>query len=134
MRARAVAAASEIDAVRGCVAFERGPLVYCFEGIDLPKGEDLRAISVDTSVSPREEPGFDIATNAVVALRLSGRVHAMPSRPDWPYRGLDSNGGKGVPASGVTGPVERAIELRSTPYYAWANRGTTSMRVWVPQS
>src|SRR5690606_30097150 len=34
-----------VDAVRGCVAFERGPLVYCLEAADLPGGavlEDYR--------------------------------------------------------------------------------------------
>jgi DUF1680 family protein len=23
--------------------------------------------------------------------------------------------------------------VRATPYYAWGNRGDTSMRVWVPR-
>jgi DUF1680 family protein len=35
----------QVDAVRGCVAFERGPIVYCIESADLPdtvEVEDLR--------------------------------------------------------------------------------------------
>jgi DUF1680 family protein len=128
MRARAVGAALEIDAVRGCVAYERGPLVYCLEGSDLPLGVNLRAISVDASVAPRDQPGFAVATDTVVALRLSGRVHATPSRADWPY-GVDRDGAPDT----LAGPGER-LELRATPYYAWANRGATSMRVWIPES
>ena len=31
-----------IDAVRGCVAIERGPLVYCIETADLPAGRRAR--------------------------------------------------------------------------------------------
>jgi DUF1680 family protein len=30
-------------------------------------------------------------------------------------------------------PIEaRQVELRFIPYYAWANRGPTPMRVWTP--
>src|SRR5579875_2104968 len=36
MPVRAVRADPRLDAVRGCVAFERGPLVYCVESPDLP--------------------------------------------------------------------------------------------------
>ena len=38
-----------IDAVRGCVAIERGPIVYCVESADLPAGVDLeddRAVAI----------------------------------------------------------------------------------------
>lgn len=133
MRARAVGAASEIDAVRGCVAYERGPLVYCLEGTDLPSGMDLRQVSVDTSIPPADEPDFAIASETVVALRLRGRAHSTPSRPDWPYGTLHKDGA-GESTAPVSEQAERAVELRATPYYAWANRGATSMRVWVPQS
>ena len=36
MPVRATVPDPRIDAVRGCVAFERGPLVYCLETADLP--------------------------------------------------------------------------------------------------
>ncbi|MGA2527935.1 MAG: beta-L-arabinofuranosidase domain-containing protein [Acidimicrobiales bacterium] len=130
MRARTLGAAREIDAVRGCVAFERGPLVYCIEGTDLPKGVNLREISVDTSAPVGEQPGFAIGTDSVVALRLAGRVHPTGSGRAWPFG--DLNPGGETSTSGATKPVENAFELRATPYYAWANRGATSMRVWVP--
>ncbi len=132
LRARAVGAANEIDAVRGCVALERGPLVYCIEGIDLPKAVNLRAVSVDASSPPREERGFDIGSESVVALRLDGR--AAPSPSGWPYGELDPNGAGEAPTSSLTRPGERAVEVRAIPYYAWGNRGATSMRVWIPRS
>src|SRR5690606_9357801 len=37
-----------VDAVRGCVAVERGPLVYCAESVDLPPGTRLDDVTVDT--------------------------------------------------------------------------------------
>ncbi|HUM71360.1 MAG TPA: glycoside hydrolase family 127 protein, partial [Chloroflexota bacterium] len=36
-----IAAHHRIDALRGCVALQRGPLVYCFESHDQPDYVDL---------------------------------------------------------------------------------------------
>lgn len=126
MPARVVGAANEIDGLRGCVAFERGPLVYCLEGADLPQGADLRTVSVGAPTRVREEQNVDIAGETVVALRLDGRVHQARSKAGWPYDELNPG------ADGLTWPVEGAIDLRATPYYAWGNRGATTMRVWIP--
>jgi hypothetical protein len=131
MRVRTVGAANEIDAVRGCVAFERGPLVYCLEETDLPKGLSLNAVSVDASVPPAEVRGFDIGSESVVGLRLRGR--SVRSQPGWPYGDLDPDGTGGVSIADEAASAERAIEMRAIPYYAWGNRGATSMRVWIPK-
>ena len=50
-----------IDAVRGTVAIERGPLVYCIETADLPTGTVLEEISVDRGVeaTTRRVDAFD---------------------------------------------------------------------------
>jgi len=92
-----------VDAVRGCVAFERGPLVYCVESADLPEAavlEDLR---------------WDPAREAVAA-----------PRPDLG----DGVIGVGVP---VTGPAAGDGTVPAVPYHAWANRGPGGMRVWLPR-
>ena len=123
LRPRAVGAAAEIDAARGCVAFERGPLVYCVEGIDLPEAVNLRSISVDPSAPVAEEPGVDVSGDTVVALRLEGQVRTAPAPSGWPYPEL---GGPLVDGA-------QALPVRAMPYYAWGNRGGTSMRVWVPR-
>ena len=60
-----------VDAVRGCVAVERGPLVYCLEEADLPPGIALADVSIDTSVVP----GW-----ATRPTRCSARY---PSRSGW---------------------------------------------------
>jgi hypothetical protein len=124
IRARIVDAANEIDAVRGCVAFERGPLVYCVEGMDLPDGVHLDTVSVDASTAPAEHPGFDVSGHSVVALGLEGHAEDVPPAAGWPYPEL--NGAGASPS--------HSLALRATPYYAWGNRGATSMRVWVPRS
>jgi hypothetical protein len=150
LRARAIGPYGDIDASRGCVAYERGPLVYCVEGIDLPEGVELPAISVDPLSAVAEEPGFDISGETVVALSLAARVRPTRQRPEWPYLGLAAAqaGDSAQPSAGAqasagaqptAGPAagssaSPAVGVRATPYYAWGNRGPTPMRVWIPQS
>lgn len=100
-----------IDAVRGCVAVEAGPLVMCAESIDLEAASvsDLDSLTVDTSVAPE---------NGAV----KGWVDPPADRP-WPY---------GAPAE-IEGPRSpRVVPL--IPYHRWARRGPTTMRVWLPAS
>ena len=46
-----------IDAVRGCVAVERGPLVMCAESVDLPDEREVDVLVVDPTVPPRDGNG-----------------------------------------------------------------------------
>ena len=41
-----------VDAVRGCVALERGPLVYAIETADLPAGVELEDVSIRPDRAP----------------------------------------------------------------------------------
>ncbi|WP_062430273.1 glycoside hydrolase family 127 protein [Herbidospora daliensis] len=97
-----------IDALRGCVAIERGPLVYCAES---PGDEPpLTRITVDTSHAP-EVVDEEIEVDA--------HLTAAEDRP-WPY---------GPRAKTETEPVR----LRLRPYYQWGNHGPATMRVWLPR-
>ena len=136
MRPRAIYASDQVDGARGCVAFERGPLVYCVEGVDVEPGSagsgagGLPGVSVDPLAPVGESPAVDIAGERVVALRLQGRLR-RPGRPDWPYaedRAALERAGDGS-AGGDT-----ALEVQAIPYYSWANRGASDMRVWIPAS
>jgi DUF1680 family protein len=110
-----------LDAVRGCVAVERGPLVYCLESIDQDAGVSLDAVAVDTANALAERPA-DEPLGAAVTLEAEGRLLPVPERPAWPYTG-DGDGA----AAG------RATRLTFIPYSMWANRGPTTMRLWVPE-
>ncbi|WIY81901.1 beta-L-arabinofuranosidase domain-containing protein [Propionimicrobium sp. PCR01-08-3] len=101
-----------IDAVRGAVAVERGPLVLCSESVDLPEGVAIDGYEVEAGVLPRP----------------AGRTGAtMPARR---VRHDDS----GWPYGSTTDPeVTDAIEVPLAPYHAWGNRGPTSMRIWLPE-
>jgi DUF1680 family protein len=63
--ARVTVPHSRIDAVRGCVALERGPLVYCIETADLPGDVVLEDVVMDPAVRPAEELRPDIADSLV---------------------------------------------------------------------
>jgi DUF1680 family protein len=101
-----------IDAVRGCVAVERGPLVLCAESVDLPGERHVDTVCVDPSVPPRDDGDGRV----VVAGSLLDAPDCV-----WPY--VDS---PTPPAS------SEDAEVVLVPYNSWANRGPSTMRVWLP--
>jgi uncharacterized protein len=102
-----------IDAVRGCVAVERGPLVLCAESTDLPDAAAIEDLRVDPSQPLRPE-----SDGATIHAAFAGGE----SRPGLPYRSEPQR-----PASAVT-----TTELRLIPYHRWAQRGSAAMRVFLP--
>lgn len=123
MGVRLVRADSRVDAVRGAVAIERGPLVYCLEGVDHP-GVGLDDVTLDPSqpLSPFALPG---QLEGMVLLRASGWERARQQAGWWPYE--EARGEH----DGKT-PDRRRIDLVAIPYFAWGNRAPGPMRVWVP--
>jgi DUF1680 family protein len=111
-----------VDAVRGSVAIERGPLVYALEAADQPAGVVLDDVVIDAASALTSS--FDAqllggVTTVKVAGRLSnsGDAHA---------------GGSDAPGEDTTDAD--AVELTAIPYLAWANRGPSEMRVWIREA
>jgi DUF1680 family protein len=105
-----------IDAVRGCVAVQRGPEVLCLESVDLPGGGDVADVRVDVSVPPRDVDGR-------VVVRVVTVDHGR--RAPWPYAAADRAREHGdAVADGVDVPL--------VAYHDWAGRGPSTMRVWIP--
>ena len=102
-----------VDAVRGCVAIERGPLVYCLESADLTPGTRLEDLRWDRRREPAAVLRPDIG-DAVVGITVPVVRRAA--------------GGSGPAEAGAAGLSAGAI-----PYFAWANRGAEAMRVWIPR-
>lgn len=99
-----------VDALRGCVAVERGPLVLCAESVDLPDSVGLDSVGIDVAAGVAERDGRTVV-----------RANAFsPEEPAWPY---------GPRARPGRGP---AFDLPMTPYWQWAERGPVAMRVWLP--
>ncbi|WP_420793597.1 glycoside hydrolase family 127 protein [Microbacterium thalli] len=113
MAPRLVAPDPRIDAVRGCVAVERGPEVLALESTDLPGGADVGRAAIADDAEPVERDG-----------RVWLRVGLRPDDSDgWPYG--DPHGHGGVAAD--TGELVPLVA-----YHDWANRGPSTMRVWLP--
>ena len=64
MPPRVTAPDDRIDAVRGCVALERGPLVYCVESADLPPGTELETVALIPDGALSTLPRPDIAPDS----------------------------------------------------------------------
>lgn len=104
MEARQVKGHHRVDAVRGAVAIERGPLVYAIEQIDQPSGvtvDDVELLQGEKVLEERAQ-----LFGGIPALRLPARV------------------GSGGPSASLT----------AIPYFMWANREIGPMRVWLPLS
>ena len=101
-----------IDAIRGCVAVERGPLVMCAESAGPPNERHVDLLHVDPAIPPRDVDG-----EVVVAGRF-----LEPTDAAWPY--ADAT------ADAVTFATE-PTDVSLIPYHQWANRGPSTMRVWL---
>ncbi|MBV9803902.1 MAG: glycoside hydrolase family 127 protein [Solirubrobacterales bacterium] len=116
-----------IDAVRGCAALERGPLVYCIEQADLAAGVSVDDVRLDAAAPITEQPISDPVPGSV-ALR-AGAVHdPAPRDPGaWPYLATNVVGPDG------SSPAEPSpMSLTAIPYAFWGNRTPGPMRVWIP--
>jgi DUF1680 family protein len=126
MAPRLVTADPRADALRGCVAVERGPLVYCLEGVDHPGGGlDDVVLDPRTPHTEARRPGHLGGVTTVTAV---GRRRALPEAGWWPY----SDAVLPTTACGPEQPPPAPLELTAIPYYAWANRTDGPMRVWIP--
>jgi len=114
MQPRFVFPDERVDAIRGCVAVERGPIVHALESVDLPVGVSVDEVRVDSRVSPRLVGGRVVVSCV--------RVHHQDN--DWPF------GDSPVDVSPAVG--EDMDEVCLVEYHSWANRGPSTMRVWMP--
>ena len=102
----------------GQVAVKRGPIVYCLESVDLPRGVKPLDISLSSDIKLRAR--FDRRLLGGIVL-LEGTALAR-TNSNWTgqlYRELKP-----------TKPTP--IKLRLIPYSLWANRGESEMSVWLP--
>jgi DUF1680 family protein len=111
-----------VDAVRGAVAIERGPVVYCFESPDQADGVDLNHVELRVDRLMTEELRDDLLGQAVVMARVAG-----VARDDsgWGGSGWATLGEEPAAAG-------RDVELVAVPYHLWANRGPSVMRIFMP--
>lgn len=119
-----VEADPRIDSVRGCVALQRGPLVYCLEEHDQEQGVNL----LDVKIGPAEKLTTHWQGDLLGGvMALEGAGH-LSDRSDWSKNELY----RPLVLKNKDRPSGRKVKLTAIPYYAWGNRDLKSMRVWIP--
>jgi len=117
-----------IDALRGCVSIQRGPLVYAFESQDQAEGVSLEDVQVlvdevlgETAVSTSSRQAVSMPIDSI-AIQVSGQT--IPAT--W-------GNALYLPLDHQPQTETKNVQLTAIPYFVWGNRGMQSMRVWVPQ-
>ncbi|MGD0020290.1 MAG: beta-L-arabinofuranosidase domain-containing protein [Candidatus Limnocylindrales bacterium] len=117
-----------IDAVRGSIALERGPLVYAVEDADLPAGRSVESLEVDPTPQVGVVTESEENLGEMARLTLRAALRDDPEPASWPY--------PSVAAGSTTGaaPATVGADVHAVPYFAWGNRAELGMRVWLPTS
>lgn len=111
MDIKRIKANENVEADRGQVAIQRGPLVYCLEWKDQ---EEQKVLHMTLEENPKFSYQFQTELlNGVGVIETQG--YSLRSNLDG---SLDKT----------------ATKLVAVPYYAWANRGRGEMTVWIPEN
>ena len=116
MDPRTVRANNNVEADRGFVAIERGPLVYCAEWPD--NDFDIMGALVNQSPKMTVEDGTLHAKEKKVA-----DYYIKVIKTDAQLLSFDKQGRLNT----------EDVKLSLIPYYAWCHRGSGKMRVWLSQ-
>ena len=98
----------------GCVALQRGPIVYCLEQADNPPPLHNLLLSPTSRVRP-------VAADGAVTLRAAAAA-------------IDTHGWKGQLYRASQPPTVREAPLVAVPYATWDNRSPGEMRVWMREA
>lgn len=107
-----VYASTKVPRLTGCTAVCRGPLVYCFEGVD--NEGDVLSLMLKSN-GKMEVSDFD---EALLGGTVKISVEAVKVITENSLYSM--NAPKEVPCKAV-----------AVPYYTWGNRGENQMRVWL---
>ncbi|MFB6201692.1 MAG: glycoside hydrolase family 127 protein, partial [Halorhabdus sp.] len=112
---QALTAHPAVEADAGRLALQRGPIVYCLEGVDHDR--PLHHYAVDP-VAAFEATYHEDLLEGVCTLEGEATV---PARDGW----------EGELYRPATETTTTTASISAVPYYAWDNRGPTEMRVWL---
>lgn len=107
MDVRRVKAHDNVVDDRGKLAIQRGPVMFCLEGVDMPDSTVFnKIIPADAKFEASYEPQL---LNGVMTLTAA----AKEVQPDGSLRD---------------------VKVKAIPYATWNNRGNAEMAVWIPES
>jgi DUF1680 family protein len=122
MTTRMLKANPAVTEDRGRVAFQRGPIVFCMEHLDQPDhgvGMNLAGYTVLPEGATMEQFEPQLLDGVMV---LTHPATISKNATDVPLY---------FPASTPKAPASPTT-VKLIPYYAWANRESASMQVWIP--
>jgi DUF1680 family protein len=122
MTTRMLKANPAVTEDRGRVAFQRGPIVFCMEHLDQQDhgvGMNLAGYTVLPEGATTEHFEPQLLDGVMV---LTHPATISKTATDMPLY---------FPAS-TAKPPESPTTVKLIPYYAWANRESASMQVWIP--
>lgn len=108
-----VYASTKVPKLSGQVAVCRGPLVYCFEGVD--NDRDVLSLQIDTADEIKVLDYEESTLNGIVPIEVG--AYRCEDEDDLLYH--------------TKAPSYKKCTARAIPYYAWGNRGENQMRVWL---
>ncbi|MCQ2431404.1 MAG: glycoside hydrolase family 127 protein [Clostridia bacterium] len=111
-RAQTIYASPLVPELTGRIALCRGPLIYCFEGID--NHGDVLSLAIPCGTEFRPVGAVKGLPDGITGLAASGMRMKSPG-------GLYHIGA----------PEWEPAELHAVPYYVWGNRGENQMRIWM---
>jgi len=106
MPIRRVHAHQNVEADAGRVALQRGPIVYCVEGVDHGGGVRQLVLPPDAKLSAEHRPGLLGGVTVITGKAMARTAGSEKLTP---------------------------VDLLAVPYYAWDNRGGGEMAVWLPE-
>jgi DUF1680 family protein len=104
MNIQRVIANNNVVEDRRMIALERGPIVYCLEGIDNDDQVDNFILADDTKLLTADGTGLFNGVKLIIGK------------------------GRGTSQRAPT------FEFTAIPYFLWNNRGITKMEVWIPRN
>ena len=110
-----VYASSKVPADTGCAAVQRGPVVYCAEGLD--NGGDVLSLSLAAEGAVTQLPYEPELLGGIIPLAAEG----WRTQPTQELYSRER-------------PQRQAADIRLVPYYTWGNRGENQMRVLLPET
>lgn len=117
MPVRKVFANTRVRDDAGCVALMRGPMVYCFEGVD--NGAGIQALRIPRELNEKNTQAY-FCEEGILKGNVLLKIHGFRMRSKGDLYSEER-------------PVKEEAVLTAIPYYAWANRGENQMRVWMPE-
>lgn len=113
MPVQQIVADLRVEQTRGCVALQRGPLVYCAEQID--NTHPVSSLAIPETTSFKTAVNNDLGEGCI---EIQAQALSMAN-----------------PRAGLYHPRERLSRspslLRAIPYALWGNRGNHPMIVWL---